>query len=379
MKYISFDIECCDGKHICEFGYVITDENFKILQKECFTINPNKPFNLIGRESRADCILFFSEETYYQSPEFSVFYDKIKDLLSTTDSIIFGHAIKSDAIFLRDACKRYKLPPINFGFVDSQLLYREFSGEKGSISLENAENILKLEQPQFHHKSDEDALLTIELVEKICEKLKVNVQELISLCPTACGNSYNFNIQYAGSDLQSMLKALESNSNALSQNKKKICIQKFSKEVQPYGKIVDSNLNGKKICFSMFYEKNYTKETIKLIQVLANYGCEYNMKVSENDYYVASDEELANVEPEKKTRYEAALRREDGRNITGLSFADFLKMVDLTTDALKTLKMPTIKKQKSTKRSVYSTGSVSNTLGDQLRAKGIDVAKLFDK
>ena len=52
MKYISFDIECCDGKHICEFGYVITDENFKILQKECFTINPNKPFNLIGRESR---------------------------------------------------------------------------------------------------------------------------------------------------------------------------------------------------------------------------------------------------------------------------------------------------------------------------------------
>ena len=164
-----------------------------------------------------------------------------------------------------------------------------------------------------------------------------------------------------------MLKALESNSNALSQNKKKICIQKFSKEVQPYGKIVDSNLNGKKICFSMFYEKNYTKETIKLIQVLANYGCEYNMKVSENDYYVASDEELANVETEKKTRYEAALRREDGRNITVLSFADFLKMVDLTTDALKTLKMPTIKKQRSTKRSVYSTGSVSNTLGDQLR------------
>lgn len=70
------------------------------------------------------------------------------------------------------------------------------------------------------------------------------------------------------------------------------------------------------------------------------------MKVSENDYYVASDEELANVEPEKKTRYEAALRREDGRNITVLSFADFLKMVYLTTDALKTLKMPTIKKTK---------------------------------
>ena len=379
MKYISFDIECCDGKHICEFGYVITDENFKILQKECFTINPNKPFNLIGRENRADCILFFPEETYYQSPEFPVFYNKINDLLSTTDSIIFGHAIRNDAIFLRDACKRYKLPPINFDFVDSQLLYREFSGEKGSISLENAEEILKLEQPQFHHKSDEDALLTIELVEKICEKLNVNVQELITLCPTVCGSSYNYNIQYTGSDLQSMLKALESNSNALSQNKKKICIQKFSKEVQPQGRIVDSNLNGKRICFSIFYEINYTKETIKFIQVLANYGCEYNMKVSENDYYVASDEELTNIQPEKNTRYEAALRSEDGRNVKVLSFADFLKMVDLTADTLETLKMPTIKKQKSTKRRVYSTGSVSNTLGEQLRAKGIDITKLFDE
>ena len=379
MKYISFDIECCDGKHICEFGYVITDESFKILKKKCFTINPNKPFNLIGRGNRVDCILFFSEETYYQSPEFPSFYSTIKDLLSTPDSIIFGHAIKSDAIFLRDACKRYRLPPINFQFVDSQLLYKEFSGKKDNISLENLENILKLEQPQFHHKSDEDALLTIELVGKICEKLNVTVQELITLCPNACGNSHNFNIQYAGDDLQSMLKALEINPNALSQNKKKICIQNFSKEVQPQGKIIDSCLNSKKICFSIFFEKNYTKETIKLIQILANYGCEYNMKVSENDYYVASDEELANVGQEKNTRYEVALNNNDGRNVKIFSFADFLEIVNLTADALGKLSMPTVKKQESSRKRVYSTGNVSSTLGDQLRAKGIDITKLFNE
>lgn len=379
MKYISFDIECCDGKHICEFGYVITNENFKILKKECFTINPDKPFNLKGRKNRPDCILFFSEETYYQSPQFPSFYSTIKDLLSTPDSIIFGYAIKSDAIFLRDACKRYHLPPINFRFVDSQLLYREFSGKKDSTSLEKVENILKLEQPQFHHKSDEDALLSIELVEKICEKLNVMVQELITLCPSACGNSHNFNIQYAGNDLQSMLKALEINPNALSQNKKKNCVQKFSKVVQPQGKIINSCLNSKKICFSSFFEKNYTKETIKLIQILANYGCEYKMKVSENDYYVASDEELTNIKPKKNTRYEAAIRNDDRRNVKILSFADFLKIVNLTVNALEKLKMPTVKNQKSLKSRVYSTDNVSNTLGDQLRAKGFDITKLFDE
>lgn len=33
MRYLAFDIECCDGKHICEFGYVITDEKFNIIKK----------------------------------------------------------------------------------------------------------------------------------------------------------------------------------------------------------------------------------------------------------------------------------------------------------------------------------------------------------
>lgn len=28
MRYLAFDIECCDGKHICEFGYVITKDKF---------------------------------------------------------------------------------------------------------------------------------------------------------------------------------------------------------------------------------------------------------------------------------------------------------------------------------------------------------------
>lgn len=29
MDYLFFDIECCDGRNICEFGYVVADENLK--------------------------------------------------------------------------------------------------------------------------------------------------------------------------------------------------------------------------------------------------------------------------------------------------------------------------------------------------------------
>ena len=35
MKYLFFDIECANRLNkICEFGYVLTDENFNILKKD---------------------------------------------------------------------------------------------------------------------------------------------------------------------------------------------------------------------------------------------------------------------------------------------------------------------------------------------------------
>ena len=97
MRYLFFDIECCDGKHICEFGYVITDENFNPLEKKDITINPKAKFNLTGRPNRPDIKLFYSEEFYYSSPEFPVFYDEIKRLLEYDEQIIMGHAISNDA------------------------------------------------------------------------------------------------------------------------------------------------------------------------------------------------------------------------------------------------------------------------------------------
>ncbi len=377
MQYLSFDIECCDGKHICEFGYVITDENFNVTEKECYTINSEKPFKLIGRKDREDCILFFSEEEYYDSPIFPAFYDKIKKLVSMSGTIIFGHAMKSDAMFLRTACKRYKLPPLNFEFIDSQVLYREFLGIHKDISLENAETALNLDKPKFHHKSDEDALLTIELVEKICKELNVNIPELTALCPTACGASHNFNIQYTGNDLQSMINAIEKNPDALSRRRKQKCIQKFAETVVSQGNIVASRLNNKSLCFSRAFETSNTANALKLIQVLANLGCKYNTKVSENDYYVASDKELLDSIPKENTRYFAALKNDDGRNVKIISFKDFLAIIGLTTDEVEQLKIPVVSKQKPKKKKVYSTGNNSYTIGDQLRAQGIDLTKLF--
>lgn len=371
MQYLSFDIECCDGKHICEFGYVITDENFHIIKKDCFTIDPEKPFKLIGRKNREDCILFFSEEEYYASPKFPAFYTTISNLLTSSETLVLGYSLKNDVCFLKNACKKYGLPLIDFDFIDGQILYGDYSGTKKCVSLETAETALNLKKPCFHHKSDNDALRTIELVKKICKELNVNVSELMTLYPTVCGKSYNFNIQYTGNDLQSMINALEKNPNALSQNRKKKCIQEFAKAVVPQGPIIRSCLNNKSLCFSVKFEMYNAVDTLKLIRVLANHGCKYNTKVSENNYYIASDEELMSPPTDKHTRHYAALQKDDGRNVKVISFEDFLAIIDLTTDEIKQLKMPVVPKRKTKKKKVYSTGSNSYTIGEQLRAQGI--------
>ena len=97
MRYLAFDIECCDGKHICEFGYVITDEKFNVINKSVITIDPGRRFNLTGRSDGRDLHLFFSEEQYYNSPGFTTYYDEIKNMLEHHDQIEVRHPDKNDA------------------------------------------------------------------------------------------------------------------------------------------------------------------------------------------------------------------------------------------------------------------------------------------
>ena len=101
MRYLIFDIECCDGKHICEFGYVIANENFEIQEKQVFLINPEYPFNLKDRPGQDDLELYFSEEEYYSSPIFPCRYEAIKELIEYEDQIVIGHSISNDIGFLR--------------------------------------------------------------------------------------------------------------------------------------------------------------------------------------------------------------------------------------------------------------------------------------
>ena len=288
MRYLFFDIECCNGRDICEFGYVITDTDFNILEKKDYTINPENKFNLTGRPGRKDIHLHYPPSTYYKSPKFPYYYDTIKELIEYPDQLIVGHAISNDAIFIRTACKRYDLGPINFKFADSQKMYSEYANIRSEISLESAGDIFNVKKPEYIHKSDDDSELTMYLVKGMCRGMNCSLEELIELCDSCRGVSENFEIKYYDEEFRHKRNyeaAKDGSDNRIKGRNYRLFFQ-FLDGVKPKGDIIVSPLNGKSLCVSMNYEYGHFREMLSLVQLLVNHNATYKIKASENDMFV---------------------------------------------------------------------------------------------
>ena len=343
MRYLFFDIECCNGRNICEFGYVITDDKFNILEKKDFTINPENKFNLTGRPDGRDLYLYYPESIYYRSNKFPYFYEDIKKLIEYPNQLIVGHAISNDAGFLRFACRKYKLDPINFKFADSQRMFSEFSNIRKSISLENAGESLSVEKPKYLHKSDDDSELTMNLVKGMCKQLDCSLEELIELCDSCSGKSENNQITYDDFEIrqQKRYEAVKSGVNNTVRGRNYRMFLQFLDGVKPQGDIVESDLNGKSLCVSLNYEIGHFKEMLSLVQLLTNHNATYKMRASDNDIFVTCDVK----DDEGNIRHCSRLKHvndaiAEGKDIKIISFDELLKILNVTEEELSTMPFP---------------------------------------
>lgn len=193
MKYLFFDIECSnnyDGKgKICEFGYVITDQNFTILEKNTFVMSPgndkscrfDKKLPLIDK----DFSWAYDFDYYYKQEEFPFFYEKIKLLLNSEKYMIFGYAVNNDIRYLNSTTERYQLDILDFkAYEVGKITNLYFSEKENKISglqkifieicgTEELENLK-------HHYSEDDAYMTMRIVQKICFLLNLSLEEIIN-------------------------------------------------------------------------------------------------------------------------------------------------------------------------------------------------------
>lgn len=386
MNCLFFDIECCNGRNICEFGYVLTDENFNVLEKDDFTINPENKFNLTGRPDGRDIHLFYSEKEYYKSEKFPFFYERIKNLIEAPNQLIIGHSISNDAKFIRTACRRYELDPINFRFADSQRMFSEYSNVTRRISLESAGECLKVEPPKYMHKSDEDSLQTMNLVKNMCEGMECTLLELIDLCESCTGSSIDFDIKYDHSLIKKgTKKERKVGSNELRGSNYRMFLE-YLDSIKPNGEIIKSILNNKSVCISINYERSHLNEMKKIVQLLKNHGAEYTFKASESDIFVKYDvyDEEGNLKPCIRLKHvnEAV---ENDKSIKIIAFDELLSIFGISVEDLsnvsseeKSYSETGLKKPEPRKNNKNKKNSISSCLGDCFISSGINIEDFYD-
>ena len=200
MKYLFFDIECSNcfngvGK-MCEFGYVLTDENFNIMKRGDIPMSPGKGhkcrFYLKDRTHKKDLELAYEYDYYFSQPEFPSFYNQIKKMMEDPDTICFAYSMNNDILHLYHACTRYKLQPFNYECYDVQKLVAAYLKKEGQMSLKNAclrivgsSTVVKLQE----HLSRDDAEMERLIFKAICILTKTDSKVLLEQSQFARTNS----------------------------------------------------------------------------------------------------------------------------------------------------------------------------------------------
>jgi hypothetical protein len=358
MKYTFFDIECANcfqgrGK-ICSFGYVITDERFNVLEKEDIVIDPHSKFHLTGRGNRPGIVLAYNEEEFKAAPRFPHYYNKIRELLTDKDSIVFGFSVISDAGYVKSECERYKKEIFDYDFIDVQRIFTDMNSLSNTPSLLHAAEEFDAEETQDVHKSDDDAYLTMKVLKGLCNATSLSVPEVIEKYPNCkcwCKDGI-LDTEYTKYKL--MLKAQKlSKMEKLTNSPRKnwICASKENHyEFSKYSSRVfvnfkaESILAKKKVCISSLYEDHHFAEMMNIVSLLAKNGASYTSRVQSCNIFV--DYELTNSKGEiypcyRKNKLEKFMATE-GKEAEIISFDELLNMLGVTEDELSTFDKSTL-------------------------------------
>ena len=356
MNYLIFDIECCDGQHICEFGYVLFKENFEILKRKCITINPEHKFKLTGRENESDMQLAFSEEVYRNSPTYDQVYDKIRSVIQTLDCQIIGFSMMNDAGFLATANELYAKDPIEFSFLDFQTLYQSYTKEPNRISVENMIKELGIENITIH-KSDDDSYAVMLALKKICEIENLSLPNTLKKMKKSKGN---YMAEKARLHNLSLIKKL-STGNLKAQ---KEFLSRFLSKLAR-NENIEHEFNGKAVCIDMGFQREHFNEFLALIERLYSVGATHTAKASECDIFIQTHEE------EDKRFESAKSAAQEGRKIDFLMLEQALNKLAITKEALS--KKDYVNKFLSKKRARFYHENKPTTLGDLLKSQGVDL------
>ncbi len=207
MNYLFFDIECgrCEKKgkgFICEFGFVVCDEEFNLLKKEHIMINPDCEFDKFALEN----ILQYTKEEYESHPLFPRFYKKIKRVLVEEEPCVVGHTTSLDFGYIKSECERYNLLIIERDYFDIRIPFKVLQKQPHYSSLENMMQILGLETSGKMHNALTDAFATYLVCKELSKIHSLTLKELFMVREPVVKKKIKDKNRHSGSSIGERLK-----------------------------------------------------------------------------------------------------------------------------------------------------------------------------
>ncbi len=345
MEYLFFDVECANcfngtGK-LCEFGYVLTDEQFNIIKKQSILINPADRFDPYVIKK----MLNFTEDEYKANPKFNVFYGEIIGLITAEDRLVIGHTVGGDAKYVGADCMRYKLDPPDFEHIDIVEIHKGLNEQKDATSLVKMSEVYGVEVPEDVHSALVDAMLTMLCAKAMVKTTGLILSELVEKYPRAKGRLVNYKQEYLRKKLyrKFLLEMKKKGVLELNSEQKKT-LNEYRRIARADGGIVKSVLNGKRVCISYNYECYNYKNMLKIIKLLADRGAKCISRATKCDVFVRYDIKYSDGLVYCQRLEQAEIAVEDGKRIKFMDFNSFMQLLGVTEGTLS--QMPDVDAEK---------------------------------
>ena len=346
MRYLFFDLEYATSKggtsKICEFGYVLTNETFNVIERGNLIINPC--IDRLEWDYRVVNKILTRKISEYESYPSFYYYEKISSLISNADYVV-GHSLDGDAKALNDDCKRYGLPSIDYSFYDVKLFYKEYKNSKNDTSVSRMLEELNINGETREHDAECDSFNTMLELKGILDSLDLTFEGLLILCPNVKNENKDYVVKSIEENYLRRFKKFKENisgdgTNELKrhgENRRRFL--QFMDNVKPIGKLGNA-YTGKKVSISINYEENHYRQMLNLVQLVVNQGGRIVSKASLSDVYVKYDM----IKEDGTLRYDSKLKyveeaNNNGSKIEIISFDKFLMSLNLTKEQLDSMPM----------------------------------------
>ncbi|MBO4989490.1 MAG: hypothetical protein J6D37_04080 [Clostridia bacterium] len=287
MRYVFFDIECAsvnkETAKICVFGYVVTDEQFHILEQQDLRLNPKGGFHLTDRKGERGLVLPYEYKSFRTCPTFDKAYPTIKALLEGEDTLVFGHAAVNDVKYLCLETKRFSLPSFTFAFGDTQLLY--MTRENSFATQPGLETVTKSLGVDFTpHRAMDDAYATMKVAEALCKEEHTDLFGLLKKygCTLGVLRDYQYSAPLTEREIAYREECERKRIERLRHR------EAFFRVVNAKHPFVNGAFKGKIFCFSRKLEEE--EEGVSLVQLIYQNGGKYLTRLSSCNVFVCRDE-----------------------------------------------------------------------------------------